>query len=137
MIYASTFLSHSSDDKLLVEKVAHELGRRGVIAWLDKNELQSGESLSLALHEAVQRQATVTVFLSEAAIKSRWVEDELAAALQKHDALHESASIIPIYLGDPVSLVSSHPLLRTRWLHPDGNRVDRLGINIQSPYVST
>ena len=35
----------------------------------------------------------------------------------------DSQRIIPIYLGDPVKLVSSHQLLRDKWLHPDGDKV--------------
>jgi hypothetical protein len=34
----STFLSYASVDGDLVEAVAQRLGRRGVLAWLDKNE---------------------------------------------------------------------------------------------------
>ena len=39
MIYASTFLSYSSVDGNIVQLVARELGRRGILPWLDKNEL--------------------------------------------------------------------------------------------------
>ena len=62
MIYASTFLLHSSTDKSLVEAVARELVRRGIITWLDKHELIAGASLNKAIKTAIQRQATVTVF---------------------------------------------------------------------------
>ena len=42
MQFASTFLSHASVDKPLVEAVAQRLGRRRVSAWLDKTELTLG-----------------------------------------------------------------------------------------------
>jgi len=127
MIYASTFLSHSSADKSLVERVAVELGRRGVIAWLDKNELLPGVNLTVALREAIRRQATVTIFLSSNSVASRWVEDELKEALQM-DEQNNNKFIVPIYLDDPLTLVKAHLLLRQRWLHPDGKRVTQLGI---------
>ncbi len=125
MRYASTFLSHSSSDKPLVEAVANELGRRGIISWLDKSDLTAGQDINAALKEAIRRQATVCVFLSGESVKSEWVRDELAVALEK---AKESDRIIPIYLGAPLNLVESHPLLKSRWLHPDGDRVKHLGI---------
>ncbi len=124
MQFASTFLSHASVDKPLVEAVAQRLGRRGVLAWLDKTELALG-SLSAALKQAVQQQATITLFLSEAAIASDWCRDELLYALENAENLDH---ILPVYLGDPVALVTKHPILRSRFLHPDGDRVDQLGV---------
>ncbi len=128
MKYASTFLSHNSADKPLVQAVAKELSRRGIVAWLDINDLTPGLDLCAALKEAIQRQATVCLFLSRQAIQSKWVEEELAIAL---DEISGSERIIPIYLDDPLELVSSHPLLRSRWLHADGDRVKQLGIVVK------
>jgi len=128
MIYASTFLSHSSVDKPLVEAVARELGRRGIIAWLDRSELNLGANLSEVLKAAIERQVTTTVFLSEAAIQSPWVTEELAVAIDTHQAMQTSGNILPIFLGDPVALVKLHPLLRSWWLHADGQRVNILGV---------
>lgn len=128
MIIASAFLSHSSSDKPLVEAVARELGRRGILAWLDKNDLQAGMSLSAGLREAVRKQITLILFLSQASVASPWVNDEVAAALELDKETENKDKIIPVYLGDPLQLVSSHPLLKTRWLHHDGDRVDKLGI---------
>ncbi|MDA3898209.1 MAG: SUMF1/EgtB/PvdO family nonheme iron enzyme [Desulfobacteraceae bacterium] len=130
MKFASTFLSHSSADKPMVEAVANELARHGIIAWLDKNELDAGVSLSDTLSNAILQQTTVTLFLSSTSVKSSWVKDELSTALQLEDEPGLRDKIIPIFIGDPLQLVSSHELLRSRWLHPDGDRVDRLGIEV-------
>ncbi|CAH1191524.1 hypothetical protein NTGBS_130031 [Candidatus Nitrotoga sp. BS] len=128
MIYASTFLSHSFSDKSLVKAVANELGRRGIIAWLDENDLTPGLDLCNALKEAIQRQATICIFLSEQAVKSEWIKDELAIALAN---VEKSDRIIPVYLSEPLKLVKSHPLLKSRWLHADGDRVTQLGIRLK------
>ncbi len=127
MKYASTFLSHNSANKALVETVAHELGRRGIIAWLDKNDFVAGAAMDKVLEEAIARQTTFTVFLSEQAIKSPWVQDELEIALEKEKKWGKEI-IVPIYLGDRYKLVKSHTLLRSRWLDHRGTRVTRLGI---------
>jgi len=124
MRYLSTFLSHSSADKPLVEAVLVELGRRGIVAWLDKHELVSGGTLSQAISEAIKQQATVAVFLSDNAVTSDWVNDELTEALK----VHADVDIIPVYLGDCRKLIARHPLLKQLWMHADGKRVDKLGI---------
>lgn len=123
--YVSTFLSHSSVDHELVEAVAQRLGRRGVLAWFDKNELRAmGDSLDQVLKQAVQQQATLTIFLSEASLNSAWCNDELRWAIE---AQAGTDHLLPVYLGDPLKLVRSHPLLCDRFLHADGDRVNQLG----------
>ncbi len=122
MNYASTFLSHSSADKPLVELVARELGRRGIVAWLDKDELDNrfGADLNQALLEAVKQQATVTAFISPDYLNSAWCNDELRAALRLLDK-----DILPVFIGEPLALVQAHEALKRRWL-PDGRRVNIL-----------
>jgi len=122
-IFVSTFLSHSSTDKTLVETVAERLSRRGVLAWLDKNELAMG-ALDAALKQAVQRQTTITIFLSKASLASSWCRDELLWAIE---AQEDCEHLLPVYLGNPLELVRAHDLLRTRFLHPDGDRVNQNG----------
>jgi hypothetical protein len=124
MNFVSTFLSHSSVDKALVEEVAIRLGQRGVLAWLDKNELHEMGPLDVALKKAVQQHATLTLFLSEASLQSDWCRDELRWALEAREGYDH---ILPVYLGNPLRLVEGHDLLRSRFLHPDGDRVNQLG----------
>jgi hypothetical protein len=122
--FVSTFLSHSSTNQELVKAVAKRLGRRGVLAWFDQNELLEMGPLDVMLKQAVQRQATLTIFLSEASLASSWCRDELRWAIEA-EAGYEH--LLPVYLGDPLKLVRTHDLLRTRFLHADGDRVDHLG----------
>lgn len=131
MQYPRVFLSHAWTDKPLVEEVAHALARRGVIAWLDIHELYPGLDLGLALARAIDEHTLVAVFLSEAALRSPWVNDELAAALAQEQTTRpdqQPTTVVPVFLGKGLDLVRQHPRLRTRWLHPDGDRVVRLGI---------
>ena len=122
--FVSTFLSHSKVDKPLVEAVARQLGRRGAVTWFDKNELLELGPLDVTLKQAVQQQATLSIFLSEASVNSAWCTDELRWAIEAQDG---SAHLLPIYLGEPLRLVKAHELLRKRFLHADGDRVNQLG----------
>ncbi len=124
--YASTFLSHASVHKKLVQKVATELGRRGVLAWLDKDELAPGMELSSILFKSAERQLTMTAFISDESLKSQWCNEELKPCLEAaNDDI--SDKIIPVYLGDPHTLISNSSLLKADWLTPDGSRTDKLG----------
>ena len=128
LVFASTFLSHSSADAPLVEAVARELGRRGILVWLDKNELYAGSSLSGVITRAVKDHATFTAFLSPDAIKSDCVDHELKAAFEKEDELNAKDLVLPVFLGDPEVLVRDHPLLRKRWCHGTAKLADRAGV---------
>lgn len=112
MKFASTFLSHSSEDKKLVTAVANELGKYGVIPWLDTNELRTGMSLQKALKKSIDKQMTFTIFLSKDALKSSWVEEELLIALNRVEDEH----ILPVYLEGPRTLVESSELLSKLWM---------------------
>lgn len=127
---ASTFLSHSTADKPLVEAVATELGKRGIIAWLDKEELYPGQDLTRALLEAIKDQATLSVFVSIKALRSTWVEIELGVALDRYEKAGLEDHIKPIYLGEPFDLIAPSRLLAGRWMSPKGNAVDKLGIRV-------
>lgn len=116
--YASTFLSHSWAQKPFVVEVGRELLRRGVLAWIDANELPVGVDLDVELRNAAAAQFTMTAFLSEESVASRWCRDELEPRLRStppnaHDA------IVPVFLGDAVLLVKKWPLLADRWLTAD------------------
>jgi hypothetical protein len=126
--WASVFLSHNSDDKPLVEAVAAELGRRGIFAWLDKKDLIRGGTLTVKLDEAVRAQTVVAAFLSEKSVGSKWVTDELEIAFEVERTAQAENFVAPICLSDPMTLIEPHNLLRTRLLHKDGDRVNRLCI---------
>ncbi|MEN8445847.1 MAG: TIR domain-containing protein [Cyanobacteria bacterium J06555_13] len=126
--FVSTFLSHASTDKDLVEAVAQRLGRRGVLTWFDKSELLEMGPLDVTLKRAVQQQATLTFFLSEASSNSSWCTDELKWAIEAQEGYDH---LLPVYLGEPLKLVKEHAVLRSRFLHGDGNRVNQLGYACQ------
>lgn len=132
--YASTFLSHASVQKPLVEAVARELSRRGVLPWLDVNELPIGADLDIELRKANDAQLTLTAFLSEESIASAWCREELEPRLAKADAASgEGDAILPVFLGAPAALVAKSGALQMRWQTPDGARVAKLGIEVADP----
>lgn len=126
--FVSTFLSHASVDKPLVEAVAQHLGRMGVLTWFDKNELLEMGPLDTTLKKAVQQQATLTIFLSEASAKSSWCRDELKWAIEAQAGCDH---LLPVYLGDRLKLVKAHDVLCPLFLNADGDQVTQLGSDCQ------
>jgi len=127
MNIARVFLSYSWNDKQLVEKVADALCRRGITPWLDVYYLAAGVDLAEQFKEAIAGQTAIAVFLSEKALKSEWVKDELAEAISLEEK-GKKEWILPIFLGDPMKIVDSCDILRVRWLTPGKDRVTRMGI---------
>lgn len=122
--YIETFLSHAHQEKPLVRQVASALARRGIVPWLDENDLPCGEYLQEALKEAISSNAYFVCFLSLDAVHSGWVQSELAVVLNRAEGRLEH--IFPVFLDEPRRLVRSCPELKG-WLGPD-SRVDKLGV---------
>jgi hypothetical protein len=76
------FISYSHADKGFADKLYEQLQEAGVSVWLDRHDMVAG-----AINKQVQRELRlrdiVVLILSEASVKSDWVEHELKTARQK------------------------------------------------------
>ncbi|HWA35641.1 MAG TPA: toll/interleukin-1 receptor domain-containing protein [Cyclobacteriaceae bacterium] len=89
------FISHSSADKKFVRKLKDDLKENDFETWVDEDELNLGDTLSEKLDEALEGSSHFIVVLSQAAIKSEWVQYELQKALKQNDSL-VNRKIIPV-----------------------------------------
>jgi hypothetical protein len=93
------FLSHNRADKQLAERLAAQLRLVGADVWLDAWEIKPGDSIPGVVNDALAVVDTVLVLWSASAAESRWVEAELAVALQRR--LDDGdLRIIPVRLDD-------------------------------------
>jgi tetratricopeptide (TPR) repeat protein len=90
------FLSHNSQDKPQVEALAHRLGKRGFIPFLDRWCLVPGEPWQEAIEEALRASASCAVFLGPGDI-SPWHNKEMRAALIRQ-ARERTFRVIPVLL---------------------------------------
>ena len=90
------FLSHNSQDKPQVEALAHRLGKRGLIPFLDRWCLVPGEPWQEAIEEALRASASCAVFLG-AGVISPWHNEEMRAALDRQ-ARERTFRVIPVLL---------------------------------------
>lgn len=108
-----TFISHSHDDKSRVHEILRRVAPYGVRPWIDDQDLrgQAGGSLRELIPSAIADRScqSLSLFLSAASVKSRWVLDEVGAALA---LIPDGWRIIPIALDAVTGLVLP-PILET------------------------
>ncbi|HAG84646.1 MAG TPA: hypothetical protein DCL61_26705 [Cyanobacteria bacterium UBA12227] len=76
------FISHSSIDKQLVERLAADLRtREGIDAWLDKWEILPGDRIPERLEEGLSNAGIFILILSPESVNSQWVSYEKDAWL--------------------------------------------------------
>lgn len=96
---AGLFLSHSSKDKVFVQRFAIDLVNAGVQVWFDVCRLEAGDLLSNEIYSAVDASSILLLVLSPDSVNSEWVEREVQAALTKEGRLGRKF-LVPVKLRD-------------------------------------
>lgn len=95
----SVFISYSHDDSDIVEKIASYLVKENLHVWIDKWELNYGDSLIQKVQSAISEASVLLIMLSTKSIESEWCKRELTAGLLRE--LEEKRVVtIPILLED-------------------------------------
>jgi hypothetical protein len=76
------FISYSWRDSKFVDKLCSRLIKEGANVWLDRHHMLAGP-LQKQVHRAIRLNDVVLVVLSQTAIESDWVENELEMARRK------------------------------------------------------
>jgi hypothetical protein len=94
------FLSHAHADKASVDAIHSWLTDvAGIPVWYDATHLSPSASIVTALEEGISQSRTVMLVLSDASVRSGWVQEEYSAAMAQR-AAHRDFRIVPIRLGD-------------------------------------
>ena len=89
------FLSHNSKDKPVVRKLKHLLSARGVVVWLDEDELQPGIPWQQLLEAGIETSRSVAVLVGKDGL-GPWEDEEMRAALEL--AVRKRRPAIPVLL---------------------------------------
>ncbi len=81
--YHSLFISYSSKDETLARRLHADLQVQGVRCWFAPEDMKIGDKIRVRIDEAIHLQDKLLLLLSEHALASAWVEDEVDAALEK------------------------------------------------------
>lgn len=93
------FLSHTSQDKLLVHKLAERLRGAGLKVWFDEWIIKPGDDIYLAIERGLEATRVQVLCLSPAALRSDWVALERSTLLFR-DPSNTGRRFIPLLLAD-------------------------------------
>lgn len=93
------FISHSSQDKQVANRLAKDLQERGYVAWLDSWEILVGHNIVDEVYRGITESEFVVVMLSQASCDSNWVQQEFTAALISEIESRE-VTVLPVKIDD-------------------------------------
>ena len=99
--YYSCFISYSSADTALAERLYADLQAKGARCWLAPHDLTPGEVIVRGIDEAIRLHDKVVLLLSEAAVTSPWVAYEVNLATTR-EAREGRTVLYPLRLDDAV-----------------------------------
>src|SRR6185295_14455726 len=93
------FLSHNSQDKPRVRRLAERLRDAGLRVWFDEWTLKPGDDIYLAIERGLEASRVQMLCLSPAALSSDWVALERSTVLFR-DPSNIGRHFIPLLLAD-------------------------------------
>ncbi|MFG5778870.1 toll/interleukin-1 receptor domain-containing protein [Comamonas sp. J-3] len=91
----SIFLSHNSQDKPFVRRLARDLDVHGVKCWIDEAEIKVGDSLIEKIRQGLDSMSYVAVVLSPDSVNSAWVQKEIDVAMNQ-EILGKQVKVLPL-----------------------------------------
>ncbi|HEY1350147.1 MAG TPA: toll/interleukin-1 receptor domain-containing protein [Ktedonobacteraceae bacterium] len=98
----SCFISYSSQDEALAQRLYRDLKARGIDCWFAPHDMRIGARIRPTIDRAIHRQEKLLLLLSEHSIASAWVEDEVEAALERERS-ERREMLFPLRLDDSVT----------------------------------
>lgn len=89
------FISYSRSDSKIADAVVAALDAAGLKVWLDRREIQIGQSFVAAMNEGLAEASYLLFLASPASLASHWVETEWTSALAKRDIV-----VIPLKVAE-------------------------------------
>lgn len=93
------FLSHNSQDKPRVRRLAGRLRDAGLRVWLDEWVIKPGDDIYLAIERGLEASRVQVLCLSPAALGSEWVTLERSTVLFR-DPTNAGRRFVPLLLAD-------------------------------------
>jgi uncharacterized protein YjbI with pentapeptide repeats len=99
--FYSCFISYAHKDENFARRLHADLQQRGVRCWFASEDLKIGDHYHQRIDEAIRLYDKLILVLSEAAIRSAWVEREVVAAREKEDQ-EQREVLFPVRLDNTV-----------------------------------
>lgn len=99
--YYSCFISYASADEAFAQRLYADLQQRGVRCWFAPEDMSIGAKILDTLDEAIRLRDKMLLVLSQHAIDSEWVEDEVTKAFAEERARKQTV-VFPIRIDNAV-----------------------------------
>lgn len=107
------FISHSHQDKPIVEQITERLRASGHEVWVDHLKLKPGDNITRKIQEGIRSADAVLVVVSANSLRSKWVLQEFSS-IALNELSNREPRIIPILIDD-----SSVPSYLSNYLYLD------------------
>jgi hypothetical protein len=97
--FMAIFISYSHNDSEFVEKLSWQLVAAKTNVWIDKWEINVGDSLIRKIEEAIQKADALVAVLSKASTQSEWCRKELTAGLVR-ELEERQVLVLPVLLEE-------------------------------------
>jgi len=114
--YYSAFISYSSKNTDIAERLYADLQSKGVRCWFAPEDLKIGDKFRQRIDEAIRIHDKLLLILSEDSMASSWVEDEVEAALEREHRENRLV-LFPLRIDDAIeqsTIAWAASLRRTR-----------------------
>ena len=95
----SVFISYSHSDRDFVDRLALALLNKKINVWLDRWEIQVGDSLIQKIEAGLEECSALLVVLSKASTESEWCKKELSAGLIR-ELDERKVVVLPLLIED-------------------------------------
>ena len=93
------FFTYSHEDKEFVDQLARQLAERKAWVWIDRWELNVGDSIVERVQAALQEANAVIIILSPSSVTSSWVQRELASVIYR-EVQDKKSLIVPVLIKE-------------------------------------
>jgi len=93
------FISYAHSDAQFAEKLARQLVQHNAHVWIDRWEINVGESLIQRIQQAIQESSALLIVLSKSSVQSEWCKKELNAALVR-ELEEKRVIVLPVVAED-------------------------------------
>jgi hypothetical protein len=93
------FISYSHQDKDFVDRLAANLVRHKARVWVDRWELNVGDSIIDRIQEAIQESSALIIVISTSSMESEWCKKELSSGFLR-ELEERRVVVLPLLLED-------------------------------------